>query len=129
MAQLLAQQVAAMGSPSVGLALDVGHACLATSFYRTALLDSVAGAAPYVRHVHWYDNYVLLDWTSEERSFRLPNGEGDPHIVPGWGTIPPEATAKLLTDYPGWLTLEIRPLYRAYHAQALVRTQRWSRRR
>jgi sugar phosphate isomerase/epimerase len=121
--ELLAQQVAAIGSPSGGLTLDVGHAYLAIAFCQTDVLSSVASAVPYVRHVNRHDNYGRLDWTSEEQSFRLPNGEGDLHLPPGWGTIPPETTAKLLTDYAGWLTLEIRPCYRAHYAQALIDTQ------
>jgi len=128
---LLTQQIAAIGAPNLGLTLDVGHAYLAASFCQNGqeekgqkdFLSSVAIAAPYVRHIHWHDNYGHLDWTSEDQKFRLPNGEGDLHMPPGWGTIPLREVARLLKDYSGWLTLEIRPRYQAHYAQALATTQ------
>ncbi len=119
----LAQQVATIGAPNVGLTLDVGHAYLAASFCQTDFLTSVATAAPYVRHIHWHDNFGHLDWTSEAQEYRLPNGEGDLHMPPGWGNIPLKEVAELLEGYTGWLILEIRPRYRAYYAQALADTQ------
>jgi len=120
---LLAQQVAGISAPNLGLTLDVGHAYLAASFCQTDFLSSVTTAAPCVRHIHWHDNYGHLDWTSEDQKYRLPNGEGDLHMPPGWGAIPLQGTAELLRDYTGWLTLEIRPRYRAHYAQALTDTR------
>jgi len=120
---LLARQVAAISAPNVGLTLDVGHAYLAASFCQTDFLASVVAAAPYVHHIHWHDNYGHLDWTSEDQEYRLPNGEGDLHLPPGWGAIPLRAAAELLENYTGWLTLEIHPRYRAHYAQALADTR------
>jgi sugar phosphate isomerase/epimerase len=117
---LLAQQVKAIGVSNVGLTLDVGHAYLATAFCQTDFLASVATVVPQIRHVHWHDNYGRLDWTSEDQAYRFANGEGDLHMPPGWGTIPLQATAELLENYTGWLTMEIRPRYRAHYAQALA---------
>jgi len=119
----LARQVAAISAPNVGLTLDVGHAYLAASFCQTDFLTSVATAAPYVRHIHWHDNYGHLDLTARDQKDRLPNGEGDLHMPPGWGNIPLKGVAELFRDYTGWLTLEIHPRYRAHYAQALADTR------
>lgn len=119
----LTRQIAAISTPNVGLTLDVGHAYLAASFCQIDFLASVAAAAPYIRHIHWHDNYGHLDVTSEDQQYRLPNGEGDLHMPPGWGAIPLRAAAELLEGYTGWLTLEIRPRYRVHYAQALANTR------
>jgi sugar phosphate isomerase/epimerase len=119
----LCAQVAEIGAPNVGLTLDVGHAHLAAPFWPKDLLTSVVEAAPYVRHVHWHDNFGRLDGLSEAQHDRLPNGEGDLHLPPGWGSIPLQAVQGCLEGYTGWLTMEIRPRYRDHYEEALATTR------
>jgi sugar phosphate isomerase/epimerase len=120
---LLSSQVEQIGAPNVGLTLDVGHAYLAARFWSTDFVSAVAVAAPFVRHLHWHDNFGRLDGFSAEQHDRLPNGEGDLHLPPGWGCIPLEDVRACLDAYAGWLTMEIRPRYRAHYHRALVTTR------
>ena len=51
---LLAQQVAAIGSPNVGICLDVGHAFLARPYWPNPdYLAAIRQAAPWIRHLHF----------------------------------------------------------------------------
>jgi sugar phosphate isomerase/epimerase len=120
---LLSAQVQEIGASNVGLTLDVGHAYLAAPFWSTDLLTALTKAAPHVRHLHWHDNFGRLDGHSAALHDRLPNGEGDLHLPPGWGDIPLDSVRSCLDGYAGWLTLEIHPRYRAHYHEALVRTR------
>jgi sugar phosphate isomerase/epimerase len=120
---LLCAQVQDIGTSNVGLALDVGHAYLAAPFWPTDFRVGLIEAAPYVRHVHWHDNFGRLDGLSPAQHDRLPNGEGDLHLPPGWGSIPLDTVQACLDGYAGWLTMEIRPRYRAHYHEALTRTR------
>jgi sugar phosphate isomerase/epimerase len=120
---LLCAQVQEIGAPNVGLTLDVGHAYLASTFWPTDFCTGLIKAAPYVRHLHWHDNFGRLDGFSADQHDRLPNGEGDLHLPPGWGSIPLEAVQACLNGYVGRLTMEIRPRYRAHYGEALTTTR------
>jgi len=120
---LLCAQVQEIGASNVGLTLDVGHAYLAAPFWPTDFCTGLIGAAPYVRHLHWHDNFGRLDGLSAAQHDRLPNGEGDLHLPPGWGDIPLETVRTCLKGYEGWLTMEIRPRYRAHYMEALTTTR------
>jgi sugar phosphate isomerase/epimerase len=110
---LLAEQVSAVGSPNVGICLDVGHAFLAAPYWGVDYLAQIRAIAPVVRHVHLHDNFGRLDDRCESLAERLTFGEADNHLPPGWGAIPlAEVLAALMqSDYSGWLTVEIRPRY------------------
>ena len=120
---LLCAQVQEIGASNVGLTLDIGHAFLAAPFWPTDFNRALVEAAPYVRHLHWHDNFGRLDGLSAAQRDRLPNGEGDLHLPPGWGSVPLEAVRACLAGYAGWLTMEIRPRYRAHYHEALMTTR------
>lgn len=120
---LLCAQVQEIRAPNVGLTLDVGHAYLAAPFWPVDFGATLTEAAPFVRHLHWHDNFGRLDGFSAAQHDRLPNGEGDLHLPPGWGNIPLDTVQACLDGYTGWLTMEIRPRYRAHYQGALVRTR------
>jgi len=120
---LLCAQVREIGASNVGLTLDVGHAYLAASFWPGDFRSSLIEAAPYVRHIHWHDNFGRLDGLSSAYHDRLPNGEGDLHMPPGWGSVPLDTVRACLDGYAGWLTMEIRPRYRAHYYEALRATR------
>ena len=114
----IVRQLEAIDHPSVGLTLDAGHLFLAANLLDFDYLEAVKTAAPWVRHLHANDNYGRLDRGWLPLVERLPFGEGDLHLPPGWGRIPLSALLALLPDYEGDLILEIKPLYRDYFAQA-----------
>ncbi len=110
---LLGEQIRAVGSPNVGICLDVGHAFLAAPFWTTDYLSAIRAVAPYVRHVHWHDNFGRLDDRCDSLGERLIFGEADNHLPPGWGAIPLAQVYSALSEagYAGWLTVELRPRY------------------
>lgn len=119
---LLAEQVRAVGSPHVGICLDVGHAFLAAAYWPAGVesyLPAIRAIAPLVRHVHWHDNFGRLDERAETLGERLVFGEADNHLPPGWGAIPlADVLATLVAaDYRGWLTVEIRGRYTDHLAE------------
>jgi sugar phosphate isomerase/epimerase len=115
----ICQQIQEIGADNVGMTLDVGHAFLAAPFWPIDLLDAIAAAAPYVRHLHWHDNFGRLDSIDAPLHERLPNGAGDLHLPPGWGTIPLGQIWQCLRGYNGWLNMEIHSRYRAHYHAAL----------
>jgi sugar phosphate isomerase/epimerase len=120
---LLCAQVREVGASNLGLTLDVGHAYLAAPFWSMDFRSGLAGAASYVRYIHWHDNCGRLDGFSAALHDRLPNGEGDLHLPPGWGDIPLDTVLACLDGYAGWVTMEIRPRYRAHYREALATTR------
>jgi sugar phosphate isomerase/epimerase len=110
---LLAEQVREVNSPSVGICLDVGHAFLAAPYCPRGYLDQIRGAAPWVRHLHWHDNFGKLDDRCDSLAERLVFGEADCHLPPGTGSIPLGEVWSLLAGagYDGWMTVEVRPRY------------------
>jgi sugar phosphate isomerase/epimerase len=120
---LLCAQVQNIGASNVGLTLDIGHAYLAAPFWSTDFTGGLSAAAPYVRHLHWHDNFGRLAGFSNSLNDRLPNGEGDLHLPPGRGSIPLDTVRECLVGYEGWLTIEIHPRFRAQYREALETTQ------
>jgi sugar phosphate isomerase/epimerase len=112
---LLAKQVGEVNSEYVGICLDVGHAYLASPYCPGSYLDQIRAAAPFVRHLHWHDNFGRLDEGCDSLAERLVFGEADCHLPPGLGSIPLREVWGILADagYGGWMTVEIRPRYAA----------------
>ncbi len=87
----LADQVAAVDHPAVGVCLDVGHAALAADFFGFDLFAECAAAAPLVRHVHLHDNLGKTGLGVDPRDYGDPvYGAGDLHLPPGRGSLPLE---------------------------------------
>lgn len=110
---LIAAQVRAVGSPNVGICLDVGHAFLAAPYWEKDYLSQIREIAADVKHVHWHDNFGRLDDRCESLAERLVFGEADNHLPPGWGAIPlaDVLSALMQAGYGGWLTVELRSRY------------------
>jgi len=113
------RQIAAVGHPNVGMTLDFGHTYIAARTCGFDFLEAVSLAAPYVRHIHMHDNFGKLDGFSDDQGERLPLGQGDLHMPPGWGAIPLRDALRRLPDYRGFIVLEIRPRYFDHLAEAL----------
>lgn len=111
---LLARQLAQIGSPNVGICLDVGHAFLAAPYWPDPdFLAAVRQASPWIKHLHVHDNFGRLDNQAESLSERLVFGEADNHLPPGWGAIPLTQVASILSAaaYGGYAIVELRPRY------------------
>lgn len=115
----LVAQVEAVNHPSFGLTLDLGHLFLAANLCGFDYLEAIQQAAPYVRHLHVSDNWGRLGGASDSLNHRIPFGEGDLHLPPGWGAIPHVAALQQLPNYEGAYILEIRPRFFEHFAKAL----------
>lgn len=124
----LVKMVGKVDRENVGITCDFGHAFL---FYSACgkegnFLESIEKAAPYLRHVHFHDNFGRLTSgfiTESLRSLyidRLPFGEGDLHMPPGMGKIPYNKIIPLIRGYRGVAMLEINPRYKDFYPEALT---------
>jgi len=113
------RQLAAIGHPHVGMTLDFGHAYIAARVCGFDFLEAVSLAVPYVKHIHMHDNVGKLCGYSSSQGERLPLGQGDLHLPPGWGEIPLREALERLPEYEGIITLEIRPRYHDHLEEAL----------
>lgn len=85
----LAEQIATVDHPAVGICLDVGHAALAAGFFGFDYVGECAVAAPLVRHVHLHDNLGRGCDSVDPADYGDPiYGVGDLHLPPGRGSIP-----------------------------------------
>ena len=115
----LLRQIKEVNHPNLGITLDFGHLYLAANQCGFDFLAAVAQAAPYVRHLHMHDNLGRLDSVFGELQEKLPYGEADLHMPPGWGTIPLDDALARLPAYDGLCVLELRPRWAEHRAEAL----------
>lgn len=96
----LAEQIAAVEHPAVGICLDVGHAALAAETFGFDYIEECRGVAPLVRHLHLHDNLGKTNITGVPPvSEHSVYGLGDLHLPPGRGTVPLRDTF-LRIDFP-----------------------------
>ncbi len=120
----LVAQVEAVNHPNLGLTLDFGHLFLAANYCGFDYLEAIGQAAPHVRHLHVSDNWGRLGGPVEGLNHRIPFGEGDVHLPPGWGAIPHAEALAQLPAYEGAYVLEIRPRFHEHFAEARATARR-----
>ena len=121
----LVDLVASIRHPFVGIALDVGHAYLASRYYGFDLLKAVSAALPHIRHVHLHDNFGRVCGSLEKKQAELlATGRGDLHLPIGLGDIPVESVLSLVKSCPAMLVHEIRPRY-IHLAEAALEMTKW----
>jgi sugar phosphate isomerase/epimerase len=119
----LVRQVNEVNHPNLGLTLDLGHLILAANVCGFDYLEALREAAPHVRHIHGHDNFGRLGSVFDDLHARIPYGDGDLHLPPGWGIIPHLESLAQLVDYEGLYVLEIRPRFSGHFAEALQTTR------
>jgi len=120
----LVRQVQEVSHPNLGLTLDFAHLFLAANHCGFDYLEAIHQAAPYVRHLHGNDNLGRLGGLFDGLIDRLPYGDGDLHLPPGWGTIPHVEALAQLPAYEGLYILELRPRFYDHFPQALETMRR-----
>ncbi|MCP4211468.1 MAG: sugar phosphate isomerase/epimerase [Halieaceae bacterium] len=120
----LVQQIESVGHPNLGLTLDFAHLYVAANACGFDYLEAVRQAAPYVRHLHGNDNFGRLGGLYDGLPERIPYGDGDLHLPPGWGTLPHVEALAQLPDYEGLYVLELRPRFYDHFSEALETMRR-----
>lgn len=120
----LAEQVARADHPQVGVCLDVGHAFLAANYLGEDFLSAVRGIAPLVAHLHLSDNLGRSQLDADvDLDERLALGDGDLHLLPGWGVIPLRDVFAIPFPQDPIVVLELRPHFIEHFPEALIATQ------
>jgi sugar phosphate isomerase/epimerase len=114
----IVRQLEAVGHPSVGMTLDLGHLWLSAHQCGFPYLEAVSEAAPWVRHLHATDNFGRLDVGYATEHERWAYGEADMHLPPGWGSVPFRDAFARLPGFQGDLILEILAELREHVAEA-----------
>ncbi len=120
----IVEQIEAVNHPNIRLTLDLGHLHLATQALGEDYLQAISLAAPWVCHLHINDNFGKLDMGVDYEGYRLPYGEADLHLPPGWGAIPFAEAFARLREFEGDIVLEIKSRYRENLDEALANTRR-----
>jgi sugar phosphate isomerase/epimerase len=120
----LVRQVEAVNHPHLGLTLDLGHLFLAANYCGFDYLEAIRQAAPHVRHLHGSDNFGRLGSVFDGLVNRIPHGDGDLHLPPGWGVIPHVEALAQLPTYEGLYVLEIRSRFYEHFPEALETIRR-----
>ena len=103
--------------PNVGMTLDVGHAFLASAYFRFDFFEAIRAALPHVRHVHVNDNFGRYDplrlenftlYRTQTPADTFPLGKGDLHLPVGWGAVPLDKVFELLRGFRGAVIHEYR---------------------
>lgn len=124
----LAEQIDAIDHQNVRICLDTGHSWLSYSWLGKSeddYLDDIREIAPLVGHLHITDNFgqVQLDHTTDPAE-NLASGDGDLHLLPGWGSIPFEKIYAIPFRLDPISNLEIRPHYFEHLEEAFATTTR-----
>jgi sugar phosphate isomerase/epimerase len=119
----IVRQLEAIDHPNIGMTLDLAHLHLATHALGDDYLASISQAAQWVKHLHINDNFGKLDVGFDSERERLPYGEADLHLPPGWGAIPFAEAFACLGDYEGDIILEIKNPYWDHFGEALENTK------
>ncbi|MCE5257220.1 MAG: sugar phosphate isomerase/epimerase [Spirochaetaceae bacterium] len=116
----LAKIVLAVGSPSLAICFDFGHAFISANEENFAIGDALCAALPRIAHIHVHDNFGK-PWGKYTRTIdSLPLGAGDLHLPPGWGIIPYDLLLPiLLPAYKGVFMMEIQPRFSDLYGEAI----------
>jgi len=99
-----------VGSPSLALALDLGHAHVTAQLAGVALADVLAATRDDVVLFHVHDNLGVRHGPGTPPG--IPPLRLDLHLPPGRGTLPWRAVAPTLRAHEAPLLLEIAPAHR-----------------
>jgi sugar phosphate isomerase/epimerase len=128
---LLAEQIALIDRPNVGICIDTGHSLIASCTHGWDYVAGIAKIAAQTITFHLEDNFgrkpVLSDAELGE-IVRLELGIGDLHLPVGWGAVPFERVFAEL-DFPRRpiLMLEIDfDTYRDVLPEQIGTLQRWA---
>jgi sugar phosphate isomerase/epimerase len=111
----LAEQIEAVNHPNVKICFDTGHAFLSYTYLGKTVEDYLADIktiAPLIGHLHITDNMGQVQLDSEnDQGENLITGDGDLHLLPGWGLIPFDDIFAIPFPLNPIANLEIKPTF------------------
>lgn len=111
----LVKQVEKINDNNIGINLDFGHAYLSANFYNKDFLKIIYKVKPYLRHLHFHDNFGLPCYFYEkDQNLLIANARGDMHLPPGWGNIPFKEAVEVLNPKDCSFMIELRSRYFEY---------------
>jgi sugar phosphate isomerase/epimerase len=117
----LGEQIARVDHPQVGICFDAGHAYLASVYAGFDYLDAIRGIAAQIVHVHLSDNLGRVELDGDvDQSESLALGDGDLHLIPGWGTVPLSDVFRIPFPHCPIVVLEMRPHFAEHVTEALA---------
>jgi sugar phosphate isomerase/epimerase len=116
----LAQRI---GSDSVSLCLDVGHAHICADLSHTGVERLCEPAIDAVSVFHVHDN-LGARWTQRGEELGVDPLRLDLHLPPDRGTLPWHRVARLLSAHRAPLILEVHPPYRPRAAELAATLRR-----
>lgn len=122
----LAEQIESVDHPNVKICFDTGHAFLSYTWLGKGIagyLSDIREIAPLIGHLHITDNFgrVQLDHTSDQGE-NLIAGDGDLHLLPGWGAIPFADIFAIPFPLDPIANLEIKPAFYEHMEEAFATT-------
>lgn len=123
----LADQISAVDHPNVRICFDTGHAWLSYTWLGKGLdgyLRDIREISPLIAHLHVTDNFgqVQLDHTNDQGE-NLIAGDGDLHLLPGWGSIPFDDIFAIPFPLDPIANLEIKPTFYEHMDEAFATTK------
>jgi sugar phosphate isomerase/epimerase len=111
----LAEQIEAVDHPNVKICFDTGHAFLSYTYLGKGVegyLADITAIAPLIGHLHITDNMGQVQLDSErDQGENLIAGDGDLHLLPGWGAIPFDEIFAIPFPLQPIANLEIKPIF------------------
>jgi sugar phosphate isomerase/epimerase len=124
----LAEQISAVDHPNVKICFDTGHAFLAYTWLGKTVedyLSDIRQIAPMIGHLHITDNFGQVQLDADRLySENLSAGDGDLHLLPGWGVIPFEDIFRIPFPLDPIAIHEIDRRYTEHWAEAVEATTR-----
>src|SRR5262249_2714719 len=120
----LAEQILGVDHLRVGICLDVGHAFLPASYFDDDFLAAVCEVVALVSHVPLHDHFGVVELDDQaDPNDSLVLGDGDLHLLPGWGAI--LFGDVLATAFPRdpIVTLELRQQFIEHAGEAVATTR------
>jgi sugar phosphate isomerase/epimerase len=117
----LGEQIARVDHPQVGICFDAGHAYLASVYLGFDYLSAIRGIASQVVHIHLSDNLGRVELDGDvDPSESLALGDGDLHLIPGWGTVPLQDVFRIPFPHRPIMVLEMRAHFAEHVSEALA---------
>ena len=121
----ITRQIEEIDHPNLWMTLDFGHLYLSAHIAGLDFLSTIENQAGFIRHIHLSDNFGknsdIDDSPKNSRMEKALRGKGDCHLPPGMVTMPIRECLQRLPAYSGYIVFEVRPEFREYLPESIVK--------